>query len=96
MADKKLSLEALLTGVEGALELSDTELEGIAGGVIGPTAQTLLLGAIDKYKNGGTTLDEALEALPGLFDQLSANPLYKKFISQTNLEEVTEFVKNNW
>lgn len=89
-------MEEYLGGIAGSFELSDSDLEGVVGGDIGPAAQSLLLGAISKYKGDEVTLDQALAALPGLYDQLKNNPLFKGYLADTNLGEITEFVKDNW
>ena len=96
MANNDKPLEDGLGNMVDIHELTDEDLEGVAGGVLSPLAQNLLRSNITKYKNDGVTLDEALAALPGLFDSLSTNPAYKSLVAQTNLEEVTAFVKENW
>ena len=96
MNGKDISIEEFLGGLNEAFELSEADLEGVVGGTIGPTAQSLLLSAINKYKGEGTTLDEALAALPGLYDQFKNNPMFSGMIAQTNLDEITAFVKDNW
>jgi len=96
MAHIDASMEEYLSGIAGSFELSDSDLEGVVGGTIGPAAQGLLLGAISKYKGDQVPLDQALAALPGLYDQLKDNPLFKGYIAETDLAEITEFVKDNW
>ena len=96
MAHIDASMEEYLSGTAGSFELSDSDLEGVVGGEIGPAAQSLLLGAISKYKGDNVSLDQALAALPGLYDQLKDNPLFKGYLADTNLAEITEFVQQNW
>lgn len=96
MADINISLDELVEATENSRELSDAQLENVVGGVIDPVAQGLIRNAIAMYKSGGNTLADALAQLPTLFDQLAKNPMYKRYVEQTNLDEVTEFVKANW
>lgn len=96
MALMNIKLDELFAAAEEAPELSTEDLEGVSGGTIGLTAQVMLRTAITKYKGEGVTLDQALEAMPSLFDELSTDPQYAKYLKQTNLEEVTAFVIKNW
>ena len=96
MAEKKISAEELVSRMEQTRELPDSYLDGVAGGVIDPMAQSMILSAISMARDGGISLEDALALLPDLYDQLAANPAYKRYAEKTNLEEVTAFVKANW
>ena len=95
MANNEISLEELAKNLEG-LELSDATLEGIVGGVLNEQAQQMLMLVISEHRSRGTTLDEALEALPGLYEKLSSSFLFGSYLADTNIEEVAEFLKANW
>lgn len=96
MADKKISLDDLIGEAGQAAELSNEALEQIVGGLIDPTAQSMILNAVVLFKKGGGTLSDLLKQLPEFYDKLATDPLYKRYAAQTNLEEVTAFVKASW
>ena len=97
MDNKEKLVEELLKRIpDEAVELSDTELENVAGGVITKTGASLIMGAINMVKSTGTTLEQALEAIPTLYDQLIAAGMYKDMLLNSSVEEISEFVKANW
>ena len=95
MANNEISLEELAKHMEG-LELTDTALEGVVGGVLSESAQQMLMLVINQQRGKGATLDEALDALPGLYEKLSSSFLFGSYLADTNIEEVAEFLKANW
>ncbi|MBQ6395311.1 MAG: hypothetical protein IJH87_03080 [Atopobiaceae bacterium] len=97
MDTKEKLVDELLKHIpDEAVELSDAQLENVAGGVITKTGASLIMNAINMVKPMGTTLEQALEAIPMLYDQLIAAGMYKDMLLDSSVEEISEFVKANW
>lgn len=96
MKFRKDKLDELLTDVDESLPLSVESLEGVAGGKIGIAAGLMLSTAIASFKADGVTLDEAIAAIPDLYVMLMEDEKYKKYLEQSNVEEITEYVKTHW
>ena len=56
----------------------------------------MLSTAIASFKADGVTLDEAIAAIPDLYVMLMEDEKYKKYLEQSNVEEITEYVKTHW
>ena len=81
---------------DGAVELTDEQLEGIAGGVVSPVLQGMLRNVIDSYKSNGKTLDDLLADAPAFLADPKNAALIAAVSKGATLEEVQDFVVQNW
>ena len=68
------------------IELTDAQLEGVAGGLT-DTEKDTLLGYIRRSKADGWSLSDTLEA----FQNEITNPAFEKYIN-----EAVQFICKNW